>query len=92
MKKHPLKPPFEVLCILNELVLPRTTTTRQSVCGNSQLHLPKAAPTATLSHPGETEREADATFTSMLSLLFMDFTYKLSIPRKHSMNNSAQAS
>lgn len=92
MKEHPLKPPFEALCILHKLVLPQTTTTRQSVYGNSQLHLPNAAPTATLSHPGETEREADATFTNLLSLLFMDFTYKLSIPRKHSMNNSAWAS
>lgn len=86
MKNHPLKPPFEVLCILNEL----HEQPQQSVYGNSQLHLPNAAPTATLSHPGETEREADATFTNMLSLLFMDF--KLSIPGKHSMNNSARAS
>lgn len=78
-----------MLCILNELVPPRTTTTRQSVYGNSQLHLPNTAPTATLSHPGETEREADPTFTNKLSLLFTDFTYKLGIPRKQSMNNSA---
>lgn len=79
-----------MLCILNELVPPRTTTTRQSVYGNSQLHLPNTAPTATLSHPGETEREADPTFTNMLSLLFTDFTYKLGIPRKQGMNNSAR--
>lgn len=36
------------------------------------------------------QREADPTFTNMLSLLFTDFTYKLGIPRKQSMNNSAR--